>query len=468
MRRMPPRLFPAVLALSLAFATAGLEHPSIATASTPPNIILILTDDQTYDSIPHTPAVMPYLQGRIQDSTDHWITFPHTFFNTPLCCPSRSTILTGRYSSHTKVVNNKLGRKLDESSTIATWLHSADYYTGFVGKYLNSYPFGRGNYTPPGWDHFVAFNEDEDKYYNYSLNVEGTTFNYGSTAADYSTDVLAQFGLDFLSNAPTDQPYFLMWAPRAPHPPSTVAPRDTGIYNGYAPTRYPSFNEADISDKPPWMQSLLLAGPTLIKKWDANRLKAYEALVPVDEAVHELLDEVASRGDLDNTVVIYMTDNGYSYGEHRVIAKGVPYDQADATPFFVRYPGATMQSVPALISNVDVAPTIADLAGATPTISEDGQSFAGFVDGNRPSNWPDEMLVALPKGGGAIPAYWAVRSLDYLYVEYADGSKELYDLKGELGPPDPDAMENRAGQPAYADVQSSLANHLAQLKLEAN
>jgi arylsulfatase A-like enzyme len=209
----------AVLAAAAATAVlvgaAAAPHPTPPLPDRRPNVVVILSDDQTLDTLPHRPAVMPFLQQVMQDPRDHWITFPNAFLNTPLCCPSRATILTGRYSHHTGVRNNSEAIHLDEANTVATWLHDAGYTTGLVGKYLNRYPFHAAPYVPPGWDRWEAKIQGSGAsvYYDYVVSRQGFPVAYGHGPEDYSTDVFAGLAEDFIRSAPGDRPFFLLFAP---------------------------------------------------------------------------------------------------------------------------------------------------------------------------------------------------------------------------------------------------------------
>jgi len=152
-----------------------------------PNVIIILTDDQSIDTLPSDPPAMPWLQARIADPQDHWTWFPNAFVNTPLCCPSRATLLTGLYSHHTGVQDNDDGHLLDERATLAVRLHDAGYRTGLIGKYLNLYPFGRGPYMPPGWDRWVGKGNRSAAtvYYGYPLVDQGVPVTGGFAPADF-------------------------------------------------------------------------------------------------------------------------------------------------------------------------------------------------------------------------------------------------------------------------------------------
>ncbi len=255
-----------------------------------PNIVLFITDDQTPESMPHDPPVMPYLQDRMEDPKDHWITFVNAFISTPLCCPSRATILTGRYAHETGVVNNGLGNVFDDSQTIATWLHAAGYYTGLFGKYLNLYPFGRGPFVPPGWDRWGAKVQPVPghAYYDTTIFLDGQPVHYASAPRDYSTDVEAGLAEDFIRTAPGDRPFFLLFAPPGPHKPWIPAPRDIGSYP-QLPPQPPAVNEADVSDKPAWIRNLPPLSPSQLATLQEERRLEYETLRSEDDAMRRLV-----------------------------------------------------------------------------------------------------------------------------------------------------------------------------------
>jgi arylsulfatase A-like enzyme len=280
--------------------------------------------------------------------------------------------------------------------------------------------------------------------------------------------VVANKALDFIDAAPAGQPFFLLFAPRAPHPPSIPPPGTSGTYKGIAPTHAPSFNEADVSDKPDWVQALPLLGDRGIKKADNRRRKSYEALIGVDDAVQAITDTLAANDQLDNTVIVYMTDNGYAFGEHRFTGKTCQYVQCQMTPLLIRYPGATAHVEPALAGNVDIASTLAAIAGATPTTHQDGRNLTPLLDGTQQGSWREGMLIHWV-GARRTTGYWGVYTRNYLYTELVGGTTrvELYDLTGELGPADPDELQNRANAPAYAAVRTQLASLLAGLKATA-
>jgi N-acetylglucosamine-6-sulfatase len=428
----------------------GRVGPNVSQALTRPNIVLILTDDQSYESV----AKMPYLSSR-----GYWLNYPRAYIENALCCPSRATILTGRYDTHTGVINNNTGSKLDESNTVAVWLRGVGYRTALVGKYLNQYPFGRPLYTPPGWSEWhVPYTEALYNQYNYPLNDNGTVTNFGSTAADYQVDVLRARAVSVINTTPAGTPLFLYFAPTSTHDPWTPAPRHKGSFRGVAMPRYPNQNETNVSDKPAWVRALPLLN---LATQDANRRKEWTAALAIDEAVKAIDDALAARGMLTNTVQIFMTDNGYSFGAHRYDRKRCEYEECTHTPFLVRYPGQAARSDPRLVSNVDLASTFCALAGCTPGLSQDGRSLVPVLE-NTATSWRDGILQHWPGGTAAgvnIPGFYAIRTQQWRYVELATGERELYDLQA-----DPYELQNRHGQSAYAQVEADLAAKLAALK----
>jgi N-acetylglucosamine-6-sulfatase len=475
------RTLPLLLLLTMGATSVAAAPPAGGAPRTTahPNVVLILTDDQTFDALaPGSPEVMPHLESELADPASGWIGYSNFFFNNPLCCPSRATILTGRYSHHTGVEDNSGGSHLDESSTVATWLDAAGYRTGLVGKYLNDYPFGRGDYKPPGWDYWaVHTGKGNLGYFDYTLfespdgSSTGTRVDYKFGASDYSTLALTALGTDFIEQTPDGTPFFLDLSLAAAH--GDWKPQDiyANAFDGVTPPHDPSFNEDDVSDKPAWVQRLPRLDAAGIAASDEGKIRHYETLRSVDDSVAAIESTLASAGVLDDTVIIFMTDNGYQFAEHRWAGKRCEYDVCLRSPFLVRFPGATSHDDPHLLSNVDVAPTIAALAGATPTISVDGVSFAPLLTGQPPPPWRTGVLIHnAADGSDAVPTWWGVRTADYAYVELAAPADpdapnvELYDLTGQLGAADPFELQNRALNPEYAAVRAQLAEQLAELQ----
>jgi N-acetylglucosamine-6-sulfatase len=452
------------LALVVLLVAAFVPSPS-PPPDRRPNIVLILTDDQSSDSLPHEPPVMPQLQSMMQDQGDHWITFSNGFLNTPLCCPSRASILTGQYSHHTGVRTNYDGELLNESSTVATWLHAAGYHTGLIGKYVNGYPFGPGRYVPAGWDRWLVKKQGDQStaYYRYVLIDQGFPVYHGDGPQNYSTDVFAAAAGSFIRSAPSGHPFFLEVAPTAPHRPWTQAPRDVGALAGLPIAEPPSLGEQDVSDKPAWVQALPPMDAERRAQLQAIHRQSFETLLAVDDMVASVIGALRERGVLENTVVFFLTDNGFSFGEHRWVGKTCEYEECIRTPFLVRYPGATPHVDPHLVSNVDLAPTFADLAGIAPPSPVDGISLLPLLQGRSSAPWRTGLLNEYV-GDLKVPPWWEVRTADFAYVELATGERELYDLAGVIGAADPFELQNRASVPAYAAVRARLAAELARLR----
>ena len=450
------RLTGATLLALTALAGAAVVPGTVParSADARPNVIVILTDDQSFDTLPADPPAMPWLQAQIADPGGHWRRFPNAYVNTPLCCPSRASLLTGLYSHHTGVLDNGDGHLLDEDVTIAARLQDAGYRTALIGKYLNRYPFGRGPYVPAGWDRWVGKGNrsDETTYYGYPFVDQGVPLTAGRSPASYATDLLAREAADFVRTAPADRPYFLLFTPSAPHEPQTPPPRYADAFSGLTLPRPASFGTVDTG-APPWIQALPSIEPGTARELDAARIRERQTLMAVDDAVEEIVREVAARGDLERTVIFFLTDNGLAFGEHRLTAKSCPYVECVRIPFAVHAPELDAATDLALVSTVDLAPTIASLAGV-PTVATDGVDLAPLLTGTGPAPFRRGVLTEYA-GGGLVPAWQAMRTADFSYIRTGD-VEELYDLTGARGRPDPDETDNRIDDPAYLDVRIAL------------
>ena len=415
-----------------------------------PNIVLILTDDQRTDET----SFMPTLNSEI---ARRGVTFKHGFVVDPLCCPSRTTILTGKYSHSTDIYRNNpphggfqtfLDRG-EEDSTIATWLQSVGYDTALVGKYLNGYGPGQTSHVPPGWSTWDALAAPgTGGYYNYWMSLNGTAAYYGQAPEDYSTHVLAADAVDFIHAAPPATPLFLYFAPKAPHTPDTAPPEYLHACAGLSIPTPPSYDEADVSDKPAYIQNL----PRLGGKQISHR-KQCRSLLAVDDGIKEILGALEVTGRLTDSLIVFMSDNGVELGEHRWRSKQVPYESSINVPFMMRYDSLRAGLPPAvndrLVLNVDLAPTFADAGGASAPGAE-GTSLLPLLSGTATS-WRTAFPVE--HMGVNVPSYCAVRSEHYMYVEYKTGEQELYDLVN-----DPYELQNQAANPnpPYPDELASM------------
>jgi len=487
-----------VLSLSPSLTAAVGSAPTTATTSSPPNILFILTDDQDLQS--GMLAYMPNLQTLL---VDKGTSFGNMLVPLSLCCPSRTTILRGQFPHNTQVLTNALptggfekayASNL-ESATVATVLHAAGYRTVLLGKYLNGYPdTASPNYIPPGWDEWYSPRAGNPyTEYNYTLNENGTPVQYGDTPADYLTDVIYARAVDFiLRNSSTPKkPLFIYFATYAPHSPYTPAPRHANLFPGLTAPKVPSFNEANVSDKPAYIATKPLLTQAQITDIDTSYRKRVQALQAVDEAIAGLLNALDSTGRLSNTYIVFASDNGYHMGEHRLLpGKYTPYETDLNVPLIVRGPG-----VPAgvtrseLAANVDLAETFADLAGVTALPFSDGRSIVPLLHVGPVSSWRQAFLLEefgggetalgdepdttnpastlgvreLPDAGDLaaaavpIPSYYGFHTPTYKWIEYDGGEKELYVLSN-----DPYERSNKASA-VSPDVAKGLGSYLRTL-----
>lgn len=416
------------LFLALVLGMPGeLTDRGLAQTPERPNVVFILTDDLDVGSI----SVMANLKSlMIEEGT----TFDNAFVTDPLCCPSRATILRGQYSHNTGIQGNsapeggfeKFRRKGLDDSTMATWLHDdAGYDTFYAGKYMNGYDGTR--YIPPGWDRWFAW---EGNYYGsggkYSLNENGEIKTYNRDRV-HDTDLMGEKAVQFIQgHKDDDDPFFAYIATNAPHTPAYVPKRHEGMFSGRPLPRPPSFNEEDISDKPQ-----VVRGPPLshaeIKDLGEEYRKRLASLQSVDGMIGELIRTLRDTNELDNTYVVFTSDNGYLMGEHRRTNKSLAYEESIRVPLVVRGPGVPAQRMKHLVLNNDFAPTFAELAGVTPPGFVDGKSFVGLLDADgQPTvgGWRTGFMVE-----HVTPTYQAIRTNTHTYVEWDRGGRELYDLE---------------------------------------
>ncbi len=449
-----------------------------STACAAPNIVMIVSDDQDTASM----EIMPTVQKKlVQEGT----TFSNAFVSLSLCCPSRSTFLTGQYAHNHGVFDNDMPDggypKLDHTKTLAVWLKNSGYHTALMGKYMNKY----GDYDtnpndgltamqerPPGWTEWYGI-VGKVGYYNYKINENGIVKSYGSAPADYSTDVIAKKADTFLRKS-FNKPFFLWVAFKAPHneggpfPGPTPAPRHLGKFSQASPPRIPGYNELDVADKPAYIRALLPLTGTLYSNMTTAYQRRLESLLAVDEGVQTIMKALEDTGKLSNTIVIYISDNGWMTGEHRAPGgKVLPYEPSIHVPLVIRGPGFLKErTVSDLVVNTDIAPTIVELAGAGPYVTRvmDGRSLVPLLTGT-PTTWRTTFLIESPPTGSLdssyidSPGFSGVRTDQYVYLEYLTGERELYDLKR-----DPYELYNEAQDPAYDSVKTDLQGRLGVLK----
>jgi arylsulfatase A-like enzyme len=450
-RTLAASLAAALAAAVLAVVAATAPTPAIVTPDRP-NIVLIVTDDQPFDTLPSDPPAMPWLQAQLEDPSGHWLNFTNAVVSTPLCCPSRATILTGQYARQTGVENNNLGYLLDESNTLPVWLQRAGYRTGLVGKYLNEYPWNRGPYVPPGWDRWLAKTNDSEAttYYRYGLVDQGTFRRVGDNPGDYVTDVLGREALEFVRTSPPGTPWFLVFSPPAPHRPWIPAPRHRTALD--APSLPPPSEEVlnDVEGKPAWVAAEAPVDAARLEELQRDRVTQRSTLLAVDEWVEGLVASVAARGELDRTVFVLISDNGYAFGQHRWDRKHCHYEECIRVPMVAYSPWASGGDVGELVSNVDLAATFAELAGVEPGLPQDGTSLAPIFRGSS-SISRQGVLIDWNGTDTEVPPWVGVRTADAVYVRHSDGHEELYDLSS-----DPSQLHNLADSADATSLQSRL------------
>jgi N-acetylglucosamine-6-sulfatase len=396
------------------------------------NIVVIVTDDLDSD----TAAALPHLGPLMSDPGT---SFTRAYATTALCAPSRASILTGRYAHNHGVLYNSgpdggfpAFRRRSEADTVAVQLHAAGYRTGLFGKYLNDYPADSPpEYIPPGWDDWqVQLTSYENaRYFNYEMNENGRIVSYGNKPEDYDADVLARKSVDFISKsaAEPDRPFFLMVATQAPHSPANYAPRHLGQPAGPGCPEGPAFNEADVSDKPAWIQNTGMLSPSDVKKLDYLQQARILSMLAVEELVEQVLRAVGTAGRGGNTYVFFTSDNGLMMGEHRLAdRKGNAFEETILIPLMVRGPGvAPGRRVSQPVLNIDLAPTFLELAGAPVPDAMDGRSLVPFLRGGTPDRWRTDYLVEHFSAGVSN----SIRTPEYLYTDLESDEREIYDMR---------------------------------------
>jgi N-acetylglucosamine-6-sulfatase len=451
--RFPRLVGYAVALLTLAGCTSPSPDPSPADR---PNIVFVLVDDMDQSLVQYMP--------RVREMREQGVTFTNYTVTNSLCCPSRASILTGKYPHNTGVLTNEapdggfgVFHERDEQDTVGTQLQKTGYRTGFLGKYLNGYqpddPLGGDRpYVPPGWDEWAVAGNGYPNY-DYDLNVNGEIESHGKRPADYLTDVLARRGNDFIrASAEAGEPFFLEVAPFVPHSPSTPAPRHKDALAGLTVPRTPAFNEQDRSDKPAWLRDRPPLAQEDIEKLDRKYGKRARSLLAVDEMLAGFQRTLTETGQAERTYVVFTSDNGFHLGEHGLMAgKQTAFETDVRVPLVVTGPGVPAGgTVQAPVQNIDLRPTFAQLAGAGVRDDLDGVSATHLLHGDTSAAQREVALIEhqypassandpdrQDESQGTPPTYTAIRTAEETYVEYATGEREYYDRRT-----DPHQLDN--------------------------
>jgi arylsulfatase A-like enzyme len=506
---------PALLAALIAIAGRGEDARAQVPAG--PNVIVIMSDDQG-------PGMMRALPTVQRELGERGTTFTNAFASFPLCCPARASLLTGEYAhNHGTLGNNPLSgggyqALLEPGKNLARWLQANGYATAFAGKWLNGLRSPKA--APRGWDQWSGLigegGDGLSSYYDFDVfEPDGTPRHYGERPGDYQTDVLTRdYALPFIDAQRIDPRPFFMWL--AYHPPhsgvgrndlagrrcSDGRPNERGSkQSAIPPKRYarryiqarvprpPSFNERDVSDKP----KLVARRPPLsardLETIDRDYRCGLAALKALDDGVADIIGELRATGELANTVLIFLTDQGVMAGEHRIKrGKNRPYEEAIDIPLLIRGPGVVPGAVvDAPVANIDLAPTILDYAGAEipPGLARpiDGTSLTTTLAGG-PADPERAILIEgrdnteRSRHGYKVQSYVGVRTARYAYFEYHRANygtqdegvaapigagrrteRELYDLVR-----DPNQLRNLARDPGYSFARSELAGLVERLE----
>ncbi len=444
-----------------------------------------MTDDQTLASF--GPRTMPFTWRLMREEGT---VFTQAVGTPPLCCPSRAGFLTGQYPHNHGVDANVPGYGLlrDKEAVLPVWLQRAGYRTAFIGKYLNEYERTGGTQAAPGWDEWFA-NLGYPAYFDYEVSDDGERVSYGSGEEDYSTSVFADRAVEFVSREGEGSPFFLWLALNAPHiagsgpepcgpsQPQAPTPEAFEEFAGDSLPRPPSFDELDTSDKPGFIRDLPpLSAETvdlLTLRWRCGAA----ALRAADAAMERLVASLGETGQLERTILVFTSDNGYFFGEHRLDDdKRLPYEPSLRVPLAMRVPsslvaGERIPEVDRLVANIDLAPTLLDFAEASACPDPqacgdpDGISLRPLLSGEDGPLRDRAVLVELDDGF----TYAAIRTQRYLYSELSadrtgalpEPEIELYDLRS-----DPFELHNLwAEDPGgVAALQSSLAQRLDRMR----
>lgn len=444
----------------------GLFIDNVHAGTGKPNIVFILTDDLSWNLIQY----MPNVQAMQKEGT----TFANYFVADSLCCPSRSTIFTGKLPHDTGVFTNDPNENggykafIDNNNqkhTFALELQNDGYKTALLGKYLNGYkPHDDVPALRPGWSEWDASGgQDAYNEHNYSLNENGTPHFYASTTLkeNYLTDVVSVLGQQFMDKSKPG-PFFIEIATFAPHAPYTPANRHKALFPSLTMPHTKTFTIPN-DQVPPWTPSCeWLKDPSIQPKSDQyadedflNRVRSVQA---VDEMIGAIRMALSDWGIADKTYIIFSSDNGYHMGDYRLEeGKQTPFDTDIRVPLIVVGPQVAKNHIVTdyVAMSPDLCPTFVELAGvsAPTSVFPDGHSLLPLLSGGAVQSWRHSALVEHRNGkydgfdnsetaAQNPPSYEALRTKDFLYVEYYKSQADIdsgnfidvtyYDLKSDL------------------------------------
>ena len=402
------------LVVGLAVLASAVAAPTVAQEPPPderPNIIVIVTDDQRTDTM----SIMRHTRDWL---IERGTSFSHAYATTPLCCPSRASIFSGRYVHNHGVDTNGGPSRLDQTTTMQARLQGTGYYTAFAGKYLNGWAVDR---TPP-YFHRYALREAGSIYYDGWWNFQGRVVK----KPDYDTDVLSRKTVQFLerfNRLDDDRPFFMYVAPIAPHYPATPEEKYVGAYvPPWANT--PAMHEDDLSDKPLFVQESPRRAGSGIRRSITSQ---HRSLLSVDDLVHRIMLKLRDLKERKRTLILFLSDNGYLWRDHGLGGKQFPYLPAVQIPMLMSWPEVVPEAAldDRLVANIDIAPTVLDAAGIDAGNDVDGRSLLD-------TGWDRDHLM-LESDAKFEPTWDSLVTHDYQYIEWDDPSGvgtvlEYYDL----------------------------------------
>jgi arylsulfatase A-like enzyme len=433
LRAIPPGRAAGFLLACLSLVAAGLAvHPPAQSQEPPaerPNVLIILSDDQRATDTMHVMPKTLRLLGRGGSRFDQF------YATTPLCCPSRATLLTGRYAHNHFVQNNLLGRNLLQESTLEYYLSRAGYKTAIAGKFLNGWPVR--HLKPPYFDRWAI---SHGGYYGKTFNINGNVRRVQEYSVDFVRDQAIKSLVRFEHQ--DDVPWFMYLAPAAPHSPY-IAERKYVRKNVGRWEPSPAVTEEDRTDKPLYVQQSRQG----VTRAGVIRTKQLRTLPSLDDLVWRVAGALNQLKEEEDTLIVFLSDNGQNWGEHGLNSKRVPYTPAIQVPFFMKWIGHVAPGTVdgRLAGMVDVAPTVLDAAGLVPDAAYpmDGRSLLDAWERSR-------LLVEhWTQPGKSVPDFASNRTLASQYIEYYDSAgavigQEYYDLAADpwqlvnlLGDPDP-------------------------------
>jgi N-acetylglucosamine-6-sulfatase len=426
------------------------------------NVIFILADDHRYDAMGFLKA-QPWLEtpqmDRLAREGAH---LKNAFVTTALCSPSRASVLTGLYAHKHRIVDNNTA--IPQGTTFfPQLLQKSGYKTAFVGKWHMGH---EGDDPQPGFDHWVSF-LGQGSYLptKDGLNVNGKKV----PQKGYITDELTDYALDWLNNLPKDQPFFLYLSHKAVHADFVPPERHKGRYKD-AQFVVPKTMAKDgeyAQGRPMWVQNQRNSWHGVDYPYHTSLdvgeyFKQYaETLMAVDDSIGRVLDTLSKRGELDSTLVVYMGDNGFAFGEHGLIDKRTAYEESMRVPMLARCPelfrgGRTVNEI---VANVDIMPTVLDAAGVAAPQGLHGASMLPLLKGSKPANWRTELLYEYywERNYPQTPTVHALRGDRYKFIRVQGvwDVEELYDLQQ-----DPLESRNLIFSAAHKQVAEDMRKRL--------